>query len=117
MYSEISSLLLITEIQSLAARVPEARPRNSVIEGGFPHSEIRGSKLVRSSSRLIAAYDVLHRLSAPRHPSNALKALDHSHCRCPPRSLGAQRHDREKTKVFFEFCPTAAVNSALCIGS
>ena len=25
------------------------------IEGGFPHSEIRGSKLLRSSSRLIAA--------------------------------------------------------------
>ena len=29
--------------------------QNSVIEGGFPHSEIRGSKLLRSSSRLIAA--------------------------------------------------------------
>ena len=83
MYSEISSLHLITEIQSLAARVPEARPRNSVIEGGFPHSEIRGSKLVRSSPRLIAAYHVLHRLSAPRHPPNALKTLDRSHYQCP----------------------------------
>ena len=86
MYSEISSLHLITEIQSLAARVPEARPRNSVIEGGFPHSEIRGSKLVRSSPRLIAAYHVLHRLSAPRHPPNALKSLDRSHHQCPSRS-------------------------------
>jgi hypothetical protein len=56
-----------------------------VIEGGFPHSEIRGSKLVRSSPRLIAAYHVLHRLSAPRHPPNTLKALDCSHRRCPPR--------------------------------
>src|SRR5215212_9608948 len=55
------------------------------VEGGFPHSEILGSKLVRSSPRLIAAYHVLHRLSAPRHPPNALKALDHSHDRCPPR--------------------------------
>src|SRR3954453_836319 len=54
------------------------------VEGGFPHSEILGSKLVRSSPRLIAAYHVLHRLSAPRHPPNALKALDHSHDRCPP---------------------------------
>src|SRR5688500_17450342 len=55
---------------------------------GFPHSEILGSKLVRSSPRLIAAYHVLHRLSAPRHPPNALKALDHSHDRCPrPRSI------------------------------
>ena len=54
-----------------------------VIEGGFPHSEIFGSKLVRSSPKLIAAYHVLHRLSAPRHPLNALKALDRSHHQCP----------------------------------
>src|SRR3954462_3828565 len=55
-----------------------------IVEGGFPHSEILGSKLVRSSPRLIAAYHVLHRLSAPRHPPNALKTLDHSHDRWPP---------------------------------
>src|SRR3712207_3070598 len=55
-----------------------------MVEGGFPHSEILGSKLVRSSPRLIAAYHVLHRLSAPRHPPDALKALDRSHDRCPP---------------------------------
>ena len=54
------------------------------IEGGFPHSEIRGSKLLRSSPWLIAAYHVLHRLSAPRHPPNALKSLDRSHYQCPP---------------------------------
>ena len=56
---------------------------DTVAEGGFPHSEILGSKLVRSSPRLIAAYHVLHRLSAPRHPPDALKALDRSHDRCP----------------------------------
>src|ERR1700710_1724748 len=56
------------------------------IEGGFPHSEIRGSKLVRSSPRHIAAYHVLHRLSAPRHPPDTLKALDRSHHQCPSRS-------------------------------
>ena len=50
---------------------------------GFPHSEILGSKLIRSSSRLIAAYYVLHRLHAPRHPLDALKALDRSHYPCP----------------------------------
>ena len=55
-----------------------------VIEGGFPHSEILGSKLVRSSPRLIAAYHVLHRLLAPRHPPDTLIALDCSHYRCPP---------------------------------
>ena len=65
----------------------------TVIEGGFPHSEIRGSKLVRSSPRHIAAYHVLHRLSAPRHPPNALKTLDRSHRRCP--LLDTARTDRK----------------------
>src|SRR6478672_5818196 len=54
---------------------------------GFPHSEIPGSKLIRSSPRLIAAYYVLHRLHAPRHPLDALKALDRSHYRCPQLRL------------------------------
>jgi hypothetical protein len=63
-----------------------------IVEGGFPHSEIRGSKVVRTSPRLIAAYHVLHRLSAPRHPPNTLKALDRSHDRCPPLDpCGAER--------------------------
>src|ERR1700721_216902 len=35
------------------------------IEGGFPHSEIRGSKLLRSSPGLIAACKVFHRSQAP----------------------------------------------------
>jgi len=42
------------------------------LRGGFPHSEIRGSKLIRSSPRLIAAYHVLHRLLEPRHSQDAL---------------------------------------------
>lgn len=41
-------------------------------EGGFPHSEIVGSKLAHSSPTLIAACHVLHRLYMPRHPPNAL---------------------------------------------
>ena len=45
---------------------------------GFPHSDIVGSKLVRSSPTLFAAYHVLRRLSMPRHPPNALNALDFS---------------------------------------
>ena len=43
--------------------------------GGFPHSEILGSMLARNSPRLIAACYVLHRLSVPRHPPNALTCL------------------------------------------
>jgi hypothetical protein len=46
------------------------------LRGGLPHSEIPGSKPVHSSPGLIAAYHVLHRLYAPRHPSNALITLD-----------------------------------------
>ena len=62
-------------------------PRVSSLSGdltvGFPHSEILGSKLIRSSPRLIAAYYVLHRLHTPRHPLDALKTLDRSHYQCP----------------------------------
>jgi hypothetical protein len=49
---------------------------NNRVSGGFPHSEIHGSKLILSSPWLIAEYHVLHRLLLPRHPPNALFALD-----------------------------------------
>jgi hypothetical protein len=41
-------------------------------EGGFPHSEICGSKVAHTSPQLIAACHVLHRLCMPRHPRIAL---------------------------------------------
>ena len=41
----------------------------------MPHSEIDGSKPVCGSPSLIAAYHVLHRLLAPRHPPCALSSL------------------------------------------
>ena len=47
-----------------------------------------GSKPVRGSPNLIAAYHVLHRLSAPRHPPDTLKTLDRFHYRCPHPSAG-----------------------------
>ena len=50
---------------------------------GFPHSEICGSRPIRGSPQLIAAYHVLHRLSTPRHPPNALLILDRSRLRRP----------------------------------
>ena len=49
---------------------------NNRISGGFPHSEIHGSKPIPGSPWLIAGYHVLHRLLLPRHPPNALIALD-----------------------------------------
>ena len=49
---------------------------NNTVSGGLPHSEIRGSKPILGSSRLIAEYHVFHRLLLPRHSPNALFALD-----------------------------------------
>ena len=46
------------------------------MSGGLPHSEIAGSKVILTSPTLIAEYHVLHRLLLPRHPPNALLALD-----------------------------------------
>ena len=43
--------------------------------GGFPHSEIHGSKVTPTSPWLFAGCHVLHRLSTPRHSPNALMAL------------------------------------------
>ena len=44
--------------------------------GGLPHSDIHGSKPARGSPWLLAACHVLHRLLVPRHPPNALLALE-----------------------------------------
>jgi hypothetical protein len=38
------------------------------IRGGFPHSDIHGSKVTPTSSWLFAGCHVLHRLLEPRHP-------------------------------------------------
>ena len=46
------------------------------MSGGLPHSDIHGSKPVPGSPWLNAGYHVLHRLLLPRHPPNALFALD-----------------------------------------
>jgi hypothetical protein len=52
------------------------RPDNNAVSGGLPHSEIPGSKGALASPGLIAECRVLHRLLLPRHPPNALLALD-----------------------------------------
>ena len=43
------------------------------LQGGLPHSEIPGSTIARISPGLFAACHVLHRLSVPRHPPDALR--------------------------------------------
>ena len=52
------------------------RSNNNKHSGGFPHSDIPGSKGALASPGLIAECHVLHRLLLPRHPPNALLALD-----------------------------------------
>jgi hypothetical protein len=52
------------------------RSNNRIYSSGLPHSEIHGSKVILTSPWLIAEYHVLHRLLLPRHPPNALFALD-----------------------------------------
>ena len=48
---------------------------NDTLAGGLSHSEIPGSQLTSSSPKLIAGSHVLHRLSVPRHPPQALSSL------------------------------------------
>ena len=56
------------------------------MRGGLPHSEIFGSQGAPASPKLIAGCHVLHRLSVPRHPPNALLI------RSRTRSIPMRRH-------------------------
>ena len=59
-------------------RLPPTKGRIPVLQtGGLSHSEIRGSKVICTYPRLIAAYHVLHRLREPRHPPCALSYLSY----------------------------------------
>ena len=68
MYSGISTCL--------TPLLTAPKGNNNRMSGGFPHSEIHGSKPIPGSPWLNAGYHVLHRLLLPRHPPNALFALD-----------------------------------------
>jgi hypothetical protein len=62
--------------------------------GGLPHSDIHGSTPARGSPWLFAACHVLHRLLVPRHPPNALLALEIIRTR-PEKSGPARHHAQE----------------------
>src|SRR5579862_5292958 len=82
---------------------------------GFPHSDISGSKYVGNSPELFAAYHVLHRLSVPRHPPNALVVLDLTTVVCQQRSIsrsffgsfraGDDPHDENGLVLTYPFLP------------
>jgi hypothetical protein len=68
------------------------RPYPGVTPGGFPHSDISGSALARSSPKHFVACHVLHRLLAPRHPPHALCSLTYILTR-PARSWISRERD------------------------
>ena len=57
--------------------------------GGFPHSDIPGSRPVYDSPGLFAVHHVLLRRSAPRHPPYALLSLDSA---CSRVCVSVSRH-------------------------
>ena len=59
------------------------------LTGGFPHSEMSGSKGALASPDLIAECHVLHRLVSPRHPPDALFALKNPHTQKSAKHLNA----------------------------
>jgi hypothetical protein len=77
--------------------------RRSPSREGLPHSEIPGSPIARISPGLFAACHVLHRLSVPRHPPDALLLrLDYLPCRPrtgarPPMDLSPRQRPHMKT--------------------
>ena len=68
--------LCIQVTSTWLTRLLTSEDDNNWISGGFPHSDIHGSKPIPGSPWLNAGYHVLHRLLLPRHPPNALIALD-----------------------------------------
>ena len=63
-------------LKYLSHPIMSYRSNHNRMSGGFPHSDIHGSKPIPGSPWLNAGYHVLHRLLLPRHPPNALIALD-----------------------------------------
>jgi hypothetical protein len=79
---------------------------------GFPHSDTPGSKPVCDSPGLFAAYHVLHRLLAPRHPPYALSSLtikltQHVAFAVPSARHRVRSHDTARGAQFaFPHCAT-----------
>src|SRR4051795_13309762 len=78
------------------------------LTGGLPHSEIPGSTIARISPGLFAACHVLHRLSVPRHPPDALilrlsaTPNGKDHVRCSQRLHPTRSRHRCDKLSFFE---------------
>ena len=76
--SRLISFPLATEMFQFArfASAPYVFRYGYRTRGGFPHSDILGSKIAPISPRLFAGCHVLRRLPVPRHPPDALFILE-----------------------------------------
>ena len=97
--------------------IQRAVPR--VHRGGFPHSDIPGSKPACGSPRLFAACHVLRRLLAPRHPPYALSSLtikltQHVAPRCGSICIETQRRTRVREFALLWILPLALHSSRTC---
>ena len=71
-----SCFLLLQVLRCFSSlRSPPHQRMTDLQSAGLSHSEIRGSKAICASPRLIAAYHVLLRLREPRHPPCALDSF------------------------------------------
>jgi hypothetical protein len=86
-------------------------PHDTARSGGLPHSEIRGSAGARPSPRLFAACHVLHRLSVPRHPPDALLVLRPR----PAPSTRPSRVQRSDVRVRCQKASPPATRPPLCL--
>ena len=77
LFAFFSSGYLDVSVPPVASNHPmySGRSTSPLRLGGFPHSEISGSKLTYSSPKHIGVRPVLRRLLAPRHPPYALRSL------------------------------------------
>ena len=86
------------QFAGFASRTYEFSPGYSLLSG-LPHSEIQGSTIARISPWLFAACHVLHRLSVPRHPPDALTStLDRKTRRLQGQAPRAQPVSHEDTQ-------------------
>ena len=68
--------VIYLSIEMIDMQLTRSQLKVDHLGGGFPHSEIAGSKGALASPALIAECHVLHRLLPPRHPPDALLTLD-----------------------------------------
>ena len=89
----------------LVMSVIDTQGDNNQHSGGFPHSEISGSKPIPGSPKLIAGYRVLHRLLLPRHPPNALIALDLTRKKKDPHPCGVRPEGQSSFQISMQLFP------------